>query len=414
MEQLLDGIRILDLTDDKGMLCGRMLADIGGDVIKVEKPCGDPARRIGPFYHNIQHPEKSLYWFAYNLNKRGITLGIETADGKELFKKLVAKADIIVESFPVGYMKKLGLGYRELCKINPGIIMASISPFGQTGPYKNYKASDIVGMGMGGFLYLCGDPDRPPVRIGFPQAYFHAASEAAAAIMVALYYRDTSGKGQYIDVSMQQSVVMCSLQAIPFWEMEHVNLERSGAFRVGLSSHARSRQTWPCKDGAVNFVIYGGRAGAFRNTNLVRWMTEENMAPEWLQKIDFNTFDMFNITQKEMDEFEAPIVKFFLSHTKEELLREGAKNKVSVVPVASPAEVVHSPQLKARNFWIDVDHPELGETIKYPGFGIRFTETPCRLRYRPPLIGEHNAEIYQNELGLSSEELEVLAQSKVI
>lgn len=414
MNSLLEGIRILDLTDDKGMLCGRMLADIGADVIKVEKPCGDPARRIGPFYHNITHPEKSLYWFAYNLNKRGITLDIETSDGQELFRKLVATADVVVESFPVGYMKKLGLSYSALSKINPRISVASISPFGQTGPYKNYKASDLTGMAMGGYVYLCGDPDRPPIRMGFPQAYINAASEAAAAIMVAIYYRDSSGKGQYIDVSMQQSVVMSTMQAVPFWMLDHSNLERSGAFRVGLSSHARSRQTWPCKDGSVNFVIYGGRAGATRNTNLVKWMAEENMAPEFLRKLDFHTFDMFGVTQEGMDELEDPICKFFQSHTKEELLKEGAKRQVSVVPVCSPSEVVNSTQLKARDFWIDVEHPELGEKIKYPGWAIKFSKTPCQLRYRPPLIGEHNMEIYHNELGLSTDEIVMLAQSKVI
>lgn len=414
MNQLLDGIKILDLTDDKGMLCGRMLADIGADVIKIEKPGGDPSRRIGPFYHNMPNPEKSLYWFAYNLNKRGITLDIETGDGKELFKKLVVRADVVVESFPVGYMEKLGLDYPELSSINPRISMASISPFGQTGPYKNFKASDIVGMAMGGYVYLCGDTDRPPIRIGFPQAYLHAASEAAAAIMVAIYHRESSGKGQYIDVSMQQSVVMTTVQAVPFWLLDHTNLERSGAFRVGLTAHTRSRQTWPCKDGAVNFIIYGGVAGAPRNTNLQKWMIEENMAPDFFQKIDFYTWDIFNITQEEMDALEEPIYKFILSHTKDELLREGGKRQIPIVPVSSPGDVVNSAQLKARDFWMDVEHPELGEKIKYPGFAIKFSKTPCQLRCRAPLIGEHNVEIYHNELGLSTEDLVSLAQSKVI
>lgn len=414
MKNLLEGLRVLDLTDEKGMLCGRMLADLGAEVVKIEKPMGDPSRQIGPFYHNVPHPERSLYWFAYNLNKKGITLDIETLDGQDLFKKLVAKADVVVESFPVSYLKKIGLDYRVLSEINPQVCMASITPFGQTGPYNHYKGSDIVGMAMSGYLHLCGDPDRPPLRIGVPQANFHGASEAAAAIMVALFYRDQSGKGQFIDVSIQQSMVSTTLQAIPFWQLANTNLERSGDFRVGLSSGARSRQTWPCKDGAINFVLYGGTAGSSINTNLVKWMTEENMVNDYLMKIDFPNWDVFKITQEEMDKVEEPIYKFFMNHTKDELQREGAKKKVPIVPVSSVSEVVNSEQLKAREFWIGVEHPELGETIRYPGFAMKLSQAPCQVRYRAPLIGEHNLEIYQNELGLSKKQLLYLVQSKVI
>ena len=147
----------LDLTDEKGFLCGKILADLGADVIKIERPGGDPSRRIGPFWGDIADPEKSLYWFAYNSNKRGITLNIETADGKEIFKKLVKTSDFVIESFPPGYMETLGLGYSTLSNIKDGIILTSITPFGQTGPYRDYQASDIVVMGMAGMLYLTGD-----------------------------------------------------------------------------------------------------------------------------------------------------------------------------------------------------------------------------------------------------------------
>ena len=148
-EGLLGSLRVLDLTSEKGYLCGRMLADLGADVVKIERPGGDMGRRLGPFYHDIPHPEKSLYWFAYNASKRGITLDIETTDGRELFKRLVMTADVIIESFPVGYMDKLGLGYEALSRINRGIIFTSISPFGQSGPYSSFKDSDIVLVSMG-------------------------------------------------------------------------------------------------------------------------------------------------------------------------------------------------------------------------------------------------------------------------
>ena len=151
-ESMLAPYRVLDLTDDKGFYCGQLLGSLGADVIKIERPGGDPARNIGPFFHDIPDPEKSLFWLALNSNKRGITLNIEAANGKEIFKRLVKTADVVVESSAPGYMDKLGLGYSELEKINPGVVMTSITPFGQTGPYRDYKASDLVCWAMGGLL----------------------------------------------------------------------------------------------------------------------------------------------------------------------------------------------------------------------------------------------------------------------
>ena len=166
--------RVLDLTDEKGPLCGKILADLGAEVIKIEKPGGDPSRHIGPFCGDIPHPERSLYWMAYNASKKGITLNIESRDGQEIFRELAKVADIIIESYDPGYLDGLRLGYSELSKLNPAVLMTSITPFGQTGPYSHYKASDLVLWSMGGYAYLCGDPDRPPVQISFPQAYIQA------------------------------------------------------------------------------------------------------------------------------------------------------------------------------------------------------------------------------------------------
>ncbi|PJB39722.1 MAG: acyl-CoA hydratase, partial [Deltaproteobacteria bacterium CG_4_9_14_3_um_filter_44_9] len=202
----LNNHRALDLTDNRGFLCGKILADLGIDVIKIEPPRGDPARKIGPFYKNIAHPEKSLNWFAFNSNKRGITLDIGTLDGQEIFKQLVQGSDFVIESYDRGYMDELGIGYKELSKINQRIIVTSILPFGPVGPYKDYKAPDIVGMAMGGVMFGTGEPERPPVRISFPQAYLQAASQAAVGTMIAHYYRQRTGKGQHVMVSMQASL----------------------------------------------------------------------------------------------------------------------------------------------------------------------------------------------------------------
>jgi len=413
MNSLLEDIRVLDLTDEKGSLCGRILAEMGADVIKVEKPGGDASRRIGPFYHDEPDPEKSLTWFAYNLNKRGITLDISSNNGWPIFLKLIKKADIVIESFPVGYMQQIGLDYVVLKAMNPRIIMTSITPFGQTGPYKDFVASDIVVQAMSGYLHLCGDPDLPPMRISIPQAYLHAGGEAATATMVALYHRENSGEGQYVDVSAQQSMVRNTVNAVPLWLTYGEILERSGAFRVGLGKNLRARQTWACKDGFVNFLFVAGiLASVAGSSGLADWLQEEGIPTDYENRL--KDFDISKFTQEEWEEMEAPVARLFLKHTKQELFDEGNKRRVSICPVHSPQEVVDYPQLDARGFWTEVRHEELDASIKYPGSCIRFTDTPNPGLRRAPLVGEHNLEIYRCELGLSAAEISRLQKLNVI
>ena len=409
----LEGYRALDLTDDKGFLCGRILGDLGVDVIKVEPPGGEPSRRVGPFYNGTPDPEKSLYWFAYNANKRGITLNIESKDGQGIFNKLVNKVHFVIESFPPRYMDSLSLGYSSLSQVNPALILTSITPFGQTGPYSHYKVSDIVEMGMCGLMYLCGDPDRPPVRITFPQAYLHGGAEAAVQTMVAHYYRETSGQGQWVDVSIQQSAFMAAFNAPWFWELNRVILRRAGAWRTGLTSGVLQRQIWHCKDGYVNFPIYGGALGARTNRRLAEWMDREGMSDDFLKKIDWDTFDMGSVTQEIWSHIEQLMVKFFQSHTKEELYNEALRLNIMIYPVSTPGDIAENKQLEAREYWLQVEHPELNDTITYPGVAVKASLTPMQIRRQAPLIGEHNEEIYQ-ELGLSQNDLVMLKQRRVI
>ena len=412
-ELALEGYQALDLTDAKGFLCGRILGDMGCDVIKIEKPGGDPSRRIGPFYKDIPGPEKSLYWFAYNANKRGITLNVESEDGKEIFRKLVKKAHFVIESFSPGYMDNLGIGYSSLSQINPAIILTSITPFGQTGPYSHYKASDIVEMGMCGLMYLCGDPDRPPVRISSPQAYLHAGADAAAGTMMAHYYRETSGQGQWVDVSIQEAAYMGTMNAPPFWELEQRILKRAGVRRTGLTAGTLQRQIWECKDGYVNMPVYGGEVGIKTNRALAKWMDEEGMADDFLRGIDWSHFDMAKVGQETWDNMERLMERFFLNHTKEELYNKGLSLGAMIYPVSTPHDIAESPQLEARKYWEQVEHPELGEIITYPGVAVKASLTPMGTRRRAPLIGEHNQEVYKG-LGFSEEELITLKQGGII
>ena len=410
---MLNHCRALDLTDDKGFLCGKILADLGVDVIKIERPGGDPSRRTGEFWHDIPEPEKNLYWFAYNSNKKGITLDIESAEGREIFKKLVKTADFVIESFPPDYMDKLELGYVNLSEINKGIIMASITPFGTEEPYRDYKDSDIVVMGMSGTLYQTGESDGPPVHISMPQACLHAGADAAVGAMMAYHHREKTGEGQHVDVSMQQSAAWFQANAIPTWELNKKVLKRSGAFRAGMSKDVGQRQVWPCKDGYVFFNVIGGRTGAKSLSALVAWMDSEGMATDFLLNLDWDSFDMFTVTREEMDNISDPVGVFFRKHTGKELLEGAVAKGVSIGPLSSMEDLLNDECLNARGFWKDIEHPELEASITYPREFVKSTEADYSTRFRAPLIGEHNEDIYE-EIGVSQQELKRLKQDGII
>jgi crotonobetainyl-CoA:carnitine CoA-transferase CaiB-like acyl-CoA transferase len=406
---MLSPYRVLDLTDEKGLFCGKLLGDLGADVIKVEKPGGDPVRRQGPFYHDEVDPENSLLWFAFNTSKRGITLDIEVPDGQEVFKRLVRTADFVVESFPPGYMSKLGLGYEELEKIRSGIIMISITPFGQTGPYRDYNAPDIVTWAMGGRMYSVGDADRPPLRMSHhSQGYLQAGLDGAIAAMMALYYRQLTGEGQTADISVQAAAAQPGDST---WDiMKRIR------FRGGLRNPSIDiRRTWPCKDGLVTWIFMPGQmSGRRRNEAFVNWMGSEGMADDFLKEFDWDELDYADVTQETINHLEAPTAKFFMTHTKLELLEGAVKHRILFYPQFNTTDILESAQLAARGYWVELEHPELADSIIYPGAFAIFSETPPQIKRRAPLIGEHNMEIYKNELKMSEQEINGLKQSGVI
>jgi benzylsuccinate CoA-transferase BbsE subunit len=411
---LLNPYRVLDLTDQKGFLCGKILADLGADVIKIEKPGGDPSRNFGPFYHDIPDPEKNVYWYAYNLNKRGITLNIESEDGKQIFKKLSRTADFVIESFTPSYLDNLELGYEALNKVNPRIIVTSITPFGHDEPYRNYKATDIVVMAMGGLMYITGTPDKPPLRISLPQAFLLASAHGAAASMVAHFYRETSGVGQHVDVSAQECVLWEIANAIPLYELNGNILKREGSFLSGRWTGTRQRLLWKCRDGYVLFYILGGAFGVKTNKAIVEWMEEKNMFPDYLVDFDWAVFDMANQTQEMQDLIESPIADLFMEYTKNELYDQAQKRGIMLCPVCNSKDILENEQLKSRDFWVEINHAELDTNITYPGVFAKLSQTPMVINRRAPLIGEHNNDIYQGELGLSPSELSTLHRCGVI
>ncbi|RLC70787.1 MAG: hypothetical protein DRI26_06440 [Chloroflexi bacterium] len=317
-------------------------------------------------------------------------------------------------------MDRLGLGYPVLSKINPRIIMTSITAFGQTGPYAHYKAPDIVGMAMGGMVYLCGDEDRPPVRISYPQAWNHASLQGCVGTMFAHYYREMTGEGQHVDVSMQTCVIWTLMNATVTWDLNRINIKRGGAIRTREVQRGdkivpyRQQEILPCKDGYVYLRVMGGAVGGEQCQILVQWMDEEGMASESMKQRDWMALDFFTITQEDVDSWEGPIKDFLMTHTREEIYQEALKRRLSIAPVGTPKMLLEDKQLAFRNFWVDVEHPELGTAITYPGWPVHQSETPWRLQRRAPLIGEHNDEIYEKELGFSKEQLSVLKACGVI
>ena len=413
---MLSGYRALDLTRRDCWLAGRVLADLGVDVIKVEPPKGDPGRSMGPFYGNKPHNERSLYFYAYNLGKRSITLNIETTRGKEIFKSLAHKADFILESFPAGYMEKLGLGYANISAFKPQIIVVSITPFGQSGPLKEYKGSDIVSMAMGGFMYLTGDPDRPPLRISFPLSFLFASVQAVAGLMIAFHYRQRTGLGQHVDVSAQEAVANVLANAPTSWDLNQVLFKRVGRawFRAGIDGHTQQRVLWSCRDGQVAFMAMGGAVGRDSNRALVEWMAEKGMADDFVQSIDWEHFDALTASQEFHEKVETVVGRFFMAHSKKELHEEAQKRGILLQALNTPGEILKSPQLAARKFWVQIPHEELATSVTYPGSFLQISQIPWKPRARPPLVGEHNREIYHRELGISEEELEKLAGKGII
>jgi crotonobetainyl-CoA:carnitine CoA-transferase CaiB-like acyl-CoA transferase len=415
---MLSCYKVLDLSNEKGFFCGRLLGDLGADVIKIEKPGGDNSRNTGPFYQDIPDPEKSLYWYAFNANKRGITLDIETADGREIFQRLVKKADVVIESFQPGYMKKIGLGYETLSKINPGLVFTSISAFGQEGPYKDYQASDLVVRALGGMIYTVGDADRPPLTTSYFHSFLVGAAHAAIGTMVALYFRAFSGKGQQVDAPTQQGLAFVgnAEQQLP-WIMNHMIPQRQGRdrFTTQMKNGELYYQPilWRCKDGDISFSL-ATAAMASSHRAILDGMKQDRIDTAALDRWDWTKPHDGEWTREDLDAIMAALRKYFSLHSKAEFLELIREKGVHIGVCLNVEEALKFPHFIARNFWVDVNHPELGASLTYPGAFVKFSEAECCIKFRAPLIGEHNEEIYGKELGFSRKELVVLKQRSVI
>jgi crotonobetainyl-CoA:carnitine CoA-transferase CaiB-like acyl-CoA transferase len=392
---MLQGLRALDLADERGLLCGQILADLGADVIAVEPPGGSTARRVGPFANGRTDPEQSLYWWSYARNKRGITLDLESEDGREQLRGLAATADLLIESFEPGYLDRAGLGYEALAQLNPGLIMVSITPFGQNGPKARWAATDLTVWAASGSHLITGDADRAPVQVSVPQAFLHAGAEAAAGSLIALAGRERSGRGDHVDVSAQAAAAMATQSYILSHGWGDTQLTRvAGGAKAGP---LHLRFIYPCSDGYVSILfLFGSAIGPFTR-RLFEWMYEDGVVDETMRDKDWLNYTVLLMSgQEPLDELlrcTQAIERFTRRHTKAELFGGALRRGLLLVPVATTADVLQSEQLAARDYWQGIEQPQLGRMLTYPGPFAKLSATPIEYRRRAPRIGEHNAEI---------------------
>ncbi|WP_179137438.1 CaiB/BaiF CoA transferase family protein [Candidatus Entotheonella palauensis] len=400
---MLAGYRVLDLTRGGALLCGRLLADLGADVIAVEPPEGNPSRYRAPYAQDRQGPEDSLYWFAYGANKRSVTLDLQSESGRESFRQLVGTTDVVLESFPPDYLSGLGLGYDALAEHHPHLIMTSITPFGQTGPRRHYRATDLVMMSLGGSVYLTGEPGREPLCIGVPQAELHAGVEAGVATLVALHDRHHRGEGQHIDVAVQSCVVWTLMNAAHFAALGQATRQRFGAWRESLPGPRR--MIFPCRDGYVSAAFFGGPFGAQACRRLVQWMTELGRAPAFMPDIDWDTWDDVWLAElgdegrQEIERVEQAVAAFFAPFTMRELYEQALDRRLMLAPVAHAQMIDEDSQLAAREFFVWHRHAGLGKDLPLPGPFAKCRPAPLHVQRPAPQLGEHNVEILGEVLG---------------
>ena len=396
---LLKGIQVLDLADEKASFCSKLLADLGARVIKIERPDGDPSREMGPFIEDSSDPKKSLFFFYNNSNKLGITLNIDHEDGKGIFLRLLQKTDVVVHNFLPGHLGERGLGFDVLSRVNSKLILVSVTGFGENGLRSQYKSCDLAASAFGGQMYVTGSQSGPPLKPFGEQSYYAASLFAAVSILLALRKRARTGKGEHIDISLQEAVVST---------LDHVMVryfyERTIAKRQRGVYWNHSFCILSCKDGHILLAPFQ------QWETLVEWMDSEGMGED----LKDEKYREEGYRDSRMDHILEVIERWTKSRTAQELFKSGQLIRLPWAPISSLKEVLSNPQLKAREFWVDVEHPEIKKSISYPGSPYKVSHPSSGRWKRAPLVGEDNVRIYQEELGLSEEEYGRLSSIGVI
>jgi len=400
-EQALSHLKVLELCNFvSGPYCTKLLADLGAEVIKVEPPgIGDEARKRAPFLNDIPHPERSGLFLYLNTNKLGITLDIKTTKGRGILKELIKEADILVEDNPPKVIKALGLTYQELQKINPRLVMTSITPFGQTGPYRDYKAYEmnLYHAGGEGYLLPTQSPDltREPVKAGGLVGDCICGLSSAIATLAGAYNLNETGVGQYIDVSKQDVLMTMVLLEIAMYA-------NMGIVRNRLERPLLMPIPMECQDGYIMISALTDREWQ----DLVKFMGN----PSWASD---ERFSQWILRHTNGDKINPHIREWTKSYQKDELFHQLQKSALVAAPVNSSEDLVNSAQMEARGFFAEAEHPKAGK-LKYPTVPYKLSKTPSKVERAAPLLGQHNESIYCGRLGYTKEELVKLKESGII
>jgi crotonobetainyl-CoA:carnitine CoA-transferase CaiB-like acyl-CoA transferase len=392
LERPLGHYRVLEMPGVATLLAGKTLADLGADVIKVEPVGGDPARTLPPLYESKNGPT-SLVWAACDIGKGHITADLTTPEGRRAFKGLAADADVLLESFRPGQLDAMGLGKDALRSANPGLVITSMTAFGQDGPYARWRGSDLVHLAASGYLHMTGPADGPPLKPSVPfQTYYHAAMQAVAATLIALRERQASGRGVDVDQACRDVGLWMLTHTYQYWDMQRINLRRLGASR-DMGAFRRLRVIYRCRDGHVVWLAATGHIGGPSVHALVGWMHEQGMAPEWLRAIDWRSFDYVKEGVEVIERLEEQFAAFFLTRTKAELLEWALANRLMLSPLQDLQDVIDDPQLAARAAWRQLSVDEMRPPVRIPGPPVRLSgalwqprledAAPGRARWRP-------------------------------
>jgi crotonobetainyl-CoA:carnitine CoA-transferase CaiB-like acyl-CoA transferase len=397
----LSGVKLVEYCSFvSGPYCTKLFADLGAEVIKVENPEGDEARKRGAFLDDHPHPERSGLFLYLNTNKLGVTLNLDSATGRDIFKRLIADADILVEDRPPGEMEKLGLNYKVLKEVNPSLIMASITPFGQDGPYRDYKAYylNTYHASGAGYVLPAASPnaDREPIKGGGFVGECDVGVSASVAVLGAFYWRRAGGTGQYIDISKQEAQMA----------LERVNIVRY--YELGKSPTRyeinRVRDTLlRCRDGGYIMVV-------LHPDKQWKGVVEGMGTPEWTKEEKFGTHKG---RESNFNELRERLREEALKYDTEDLFHRIQSQGTACAPVCSAEQVFKSPQTQARGFYVEIEHPTAG-TLMYPGQPYQFSKTARRNSHGAPLLGQHNEEVYCHRLGYTKQDLVKLREAGVI
>ena len=387
MPAALEGVSVLDLTHCvAGPYCTRLLAGFGADVLKIEPPGGEQGRRMAPFFHDEPGPDTSLPFAYLNAGKRSLTLNLKTDEGREILFSLLPEADVLVENFVPRVMPSLGLDYASLREIAPHLVMVSISNFGQTGPYRDYKATDIVEYALGGLMYIFGAYDREPLKHAFNQAQFKAGTDAASATLMALYHQRMTGKGQHVDVSIQEAVASGLRDVVN-------NYTYTGAIRRRQPNHS----------GDLQRIRATGDGYLLPNPGLGSGMNWDSYVEFLgLPELDDDRFRTPSARLVNAEELGRILDEYFIRQNKYEMFYGSHERRFIFGVIQSPEEAMNDPQFDHRDFFVEQEHPAMG-ALKFPGAPFMMESTPWHTGSPAPAAGQDNGQVLGQRLGYAPE-----------